>query len=105
MGLRSPRSRLERVAEAVLTMPPPCQVELVVCIPVGCRAAEGRPSGAYRSGAGAGSEVGEAGPHPGTARLAEFCARLPVWGKIIVCHPPEADGPPNPAAPPDGPWL
>lgn len=90
MSVRSRIARLERAAGGTTL---PAQVEFVVCVPVGCPAAEGRPAGEYPGAGGRVVEVVYAGPAPDSALLVGYRARMPGWGRIVVSHPDEAGSP------------
>lgn len=60
---------------------------MIVCVPAGCDAAEGRPPGTYFNADRAVATVVFAGPEPDPGVLAPLQGRMPTWGLTLVCQP------------------
>ena len=82
---RDIRARIIALEKRASERAKPGELSMIVAVPAGTEAAEGRPAGVYLTGSHA--EVVFDGPEPDPAVLADLQTRLSPHGLTVVSHP------------------
>jgi hypothetical protein len=78
------KARVARLEEQAARIPPVGQIDMVVCMPAGCPAAENRPDGAYPNAEGNVVNIVYSGADPDPELLAALRPRMSQWGILVV---------------------